>query len=161
MNLMDLFLRGYMAIIPKDPLDWLTLFRQQINEVFNYLSAIEHKEPYGEHEYMPLVDIFETAENFVVEIELPGFALEDISLSICCSTLVVEGIKRDEPRNCGLNYICLERHFGRFCRTIEIPPAVDMKGISAKYKKGVLAVIFPKLHDKSIIIRNIKIEQGD
>jgi HSP20 family protein len=97
----------------------------------------------------------------VVEIELPGFAGEDISLSICCSMLVVEGIKREETRNCGVNYICLERHFGRFCRAIEIPPAVDMKRVSAKYEKGVLAVIFPKLHDKSIIIRNIPIEQGD
>ena len=150
-----------MAIIPKDPLDWLALFRQQINEVFKYLSTIELKDPYGEHEFIPLVDIFETAENFVVEIELPGFAGEDISLSICCSMLVVEGIKREGPRDCGVNYICLERHFGRFCRTIEIPPAVDMKRISAKYEKGVLAVTFPKLHDKSIIIRNIPIEQGD
>jgi HSP20 family protein len=150
-----------MAIIPKDPLDWLTLFRQQINEIFNYLSAIELKEPYGEQEYTPLVDIFETAESFVVEIELPGFAGEDISLSICCSMLVVEGIKKDEPRICGVNYICLERHFGHFCRTIEIPPAVDMKRVSAKYEKGVLSVIFPKLPDKSIIIRNIQIEQGD
>lgn len=149
-----------MAIVPKDPLDWLTLFRQQINEVFNYLSAIELKESYGEHEYMPPVDIFETAKNFVVEIELPGFDREDISLSVCCSMLVVEGIKRDEPRTCGVNYICLERHFGRFCRTIEIPPAVDMKRITAKYEEGVLAVIIPKLHDKSIIIRNIPIEQG-
>jgi len=150
-----------MAIIPKDPLDWLTFFRQQINEVFNYLSAIELKEPVGKHEYVPLVDIFETAANFVVEIELPGFSGEDISLSICSSMLVVEGIKRDEPRNCEVNYICLERHFGRFCRAIEIPPAVDMNRVSAKYEKGVLAVIFPKLHDKRNIIRNIPIEQGD
>jgi HSP20 family protein len=150
-----------MAIIPKDPLDWLAFFRQQINEVFNYLSAIELKEPVGKHEYVPLVDIFETATNFVVEIELPGFSGEDISLSICCSMLVVEGIKRDEPRNCEVNYICLERHFGRFCRAIEISPAVDMNRVSAKYEKGVLAVIFPKLHDKRNIIRNIPIEQGD
>jgi HSP20 family protein len=149
-----------MAIIPKDPLDWLPLFRQQINEVFNYLSAIELKEPSGEHEYMPLVDIFETAESFVVEVDLPGFAREDISLSICCSMLVVEGVKREEPRGCGVNYICLERNFGRFCRAIEIPPAVDTDHVTAKYEKGVLAVIFPKVRDKSLI-RNIQIEQGD
>ena len=105
-----------MAVIPKDPLDWLTFFRQQINELFNDLSAIEVKETNGEHEYLPLVDIFETAENFVVEIELPGFANEDISLSICGNMLVVEGIKRQESRSAGVNFICLERLFGRFCR---------------------------------------------
>ncbi len=148
-----------MAKIPSDPLDWLPLFRQQINEVFNYISAIELKEPSGE-EYIPLVDIFETAESFIVEIDLPGFAREDISLSICCSTLVVEGIKREEPRSDGVNFICLERHFGRFCRAIEIPPAVELDRVAARYEKGVLAVVFPKLLNKSVI-RNIPIEQGD
>ncbi|HEX2770615.1 MAG TPA: Hsp20/alpha crystallin family protein, partial [Geobacteraceae bacterium] len=153
--------RGDMAVIPKDPLDWLIFFRQQINELFNDLSAIEVKETNGEHEYLPLVDIFETAENFVVEIELPGFANEDISLSICCNMLVVEGIKRQEPRSAGVNFICLERLYGRFCRAVEIPPAVDMSRVAAKYAKGVLAIGFPKVRDKSIIIRNIPIEQGD
>ena len=150
-----------MAVIPKDPLDWLTFFRQQINEVFNYLSAIEVKESNGEHEYIPLVDIYETTENFVVEIELPGFAPGDISLSICCNMLVIEGLKQQESRCKEISFICLERNFGRFCRAVEIPPYVDMNRSSARYAKGVLAVTFPKVHDKSAIIRNIPIEQGD
>jgi len=150
-----------MAVIPKDPLDWLTFFQQQINEVFKYLSALELKDNFGEHEYLPLVDIFETAENFIVEIELPGFAKEDISLSICCNMLVVEGVKRKEPKRRDVNFICLERNFGRFCRAVEVPPTVDLNGVKAKYAKGVLAVTFPKVYDKSAIIRNIPIEQGD
>jgi HSP20 family protein len=150
-----------MAVIPKDPLDWLTLFRQQINEVFTYLSAIEAKDGFGEREYSPLVDIFETREAFVVEIELPGFLIEDLSLSICCNMLVVEGIKREEPRSPEASFICLERHFGRFCRAVEIPPAVDVGSVSAKYEKGVLLVAFAKLRDKSTVIRYIPIEQGD
>ncbi|HEX9023829.1 MAG TPA: Hsp20/alpha crystallin family protein [Geobacteraceae bacterium] len=149
-----------MAIIPKDPLDWLTLFRQQIDVLFNYLSTIELREPFGEHEYTPLIDVFDTVESHVVEIELPGFAWEDISLSICCSTLVVEGTKREEPKNCEVNYIRLERHFGRFFRAIEIPPGVDAEQVSARYEKGVLAVSFPKIRNKSVI-RNIAIAQGE
>lgn len=150
-----------MAVIPKDPLDWLTLFRQQINEVFTYLSAIEAREGVGEREYTPLVDIFETPDAFVVEIELPGFLQEDLSLSICCNMLVIEGVKREESRTPGVTYLCLERHFGRFCRAVEIPPAVDAKDVTAKYEKGVLSVAFSKLRDKSTIIRSIPIEQGD
>jgi HSP20 family protein len=150
-----------MPLIPKDPLDWLPFFRQQLNTVLNYLSTIEINETNGKHKYMPLVDIFETTEDFVVEMDLPGFAKDDISLSICCNMLVVEGIKRQEPRCEEVNFIRLERHFGRFCRVVEIPPAVDLNRASAKYEKGVLAAIFPKIHDKSAIIRSIPIEQGD
>lgn len=147
-----------MAVIPKDPLDWLILFRQQINEIFAFLSTIEGKEAQGESEHSPFVDIFETADDFVVEIEFPGFERRDLSLSICCNTLVIEGVKREERRGKQVTYICLERHFGRFCRTVEIPPGVDLKGVTAKYAKGVLAVTFPRMKDKSAIVRKIPIE---
>jgi HSP20 family protein len=150
-----------MAVIPKDPLEWLTFFQQQINEVFNYLSAIEVKDSLGEQEYAPLVDLFETADNFVVEFELPGFDRKDITLSICCNMLIVEGIKRNEPVRRDMSFFCLERNFGRFCRAVEVPPTVDLNLVKARYAKGVLAVIFPKVRDKSAIIRKIPIEQGD
>jgi HSP20 family protein len=147
-----------MAVIPKDPLDWLVLFRQQINEIFTFLSSIESGEGQGDNEHTPLVDIFETADSFVVEIELPGFDRRDLSLSVCCNTLVIEGVKREEPRDRRVTYICLERRFGRFCRTVEVPPGVDIEGIKASYERGVLAVTFPRVKDRSAIIRKIPIE---
>lgn len=150
-----------MAPIPKDPVSWLTLFREQMNEIFNYLSELELPERVGEHEFVPAVDIFETADLYVVEFELPGFQVEDLSLSTCCNTLVLEGHKRPERSSTRLNYICLERHFGRFCRTVEVPPMFDASGVRASYKRGTLAVSFPRLEGKSIIVRNIPIEQGD
>jgi HSP20 family protein len=70
----------------------------------------------------------------------------------------VEGVKRDEAKADELNYICLERHFGRFCRAIELPPAVDMAGARARYVKGLLSVVFPRLADKKMVIRDIPIE---
>lgn len=150
-----------MAIIPKDPLDWLVLFRQQINEIFNYLSQLETDEKGAEREYAPLIDIFETADRFVVEVELPGFAPDDLSVSICCNMLVVEGTKRQDPPPREGTYLCMERHFGRFCRTVEIPPGFDLAGVRARYARGVLRVAFPRLAGNGGIIRNIPIEQGD
>jgi HSP20 family protein len=150
-----------MAIIPKDPLDWLSLFRQQINEIFNYLSLLEAGEPSGEREYTPLIDIFETADRFVVEVELPGFDPVDLALSICCNMLVVEGTKHQEEQKKEMSYLCMERHFGRFRRTVEVPPGFDLSGVRARYEKGVLWVVFPRLAGKGTIIRDIPIEQGD
>lgn len=147
-----------MAVIPKDPLDWLILFRQQINEIFSFLSTLEGGETGGEREHTPFVDIFETADSFVVEVELPGFDRRDLSLSICCNTLVIEGVKREEPKERQVSYLCLERCFGRFCRTVEIPPGVDLAEAKAAYEKGVLAVTFPRKRERSAIIRNVPIE---
>ena len=147
-----------MAVIPKDPLDWLALFRQQINEIFTFLSTLERKDQPGEREHVPFLDCYETERDYVVEVELPGFDRSDLALSICCNMLVIEGTKREEPREKQLNYYCLERCFGRFCRTVEIPPGFDRTKVKAKYDKGVLTVSFPRAPEKKTIIRNIPIE---
>ncbi|SNB47429.1 Hsp20/alpha crystallin family protein [Geobacter sp. DSM 9736] len=146
-----------MPPIPKDPVDWLTLFRQQINEIFTYLSEFERRDTSGERAYVPPVDVFETADHLIVEMDLPGFDRSDLSLSMCCNTLVVEGAKREEPRPDDVSYICLERSFGRFCKTLEIPPAVDVAGVEATYQNGVLVVSFPRVKDKAGLIREIPI----
>jgi len=144
-----------MAVIPKEPLEWLGLFRQQMDEIFRYLSALEGRET--DQEVSPLVDIYETASSFVVEAELPGCEAKDITLSICCSTLVIEGTARQEAGP-GVNYICLERCSGRFCRAVEIPPAADLDGVRAKYRRGLLTVVFPWSKQSRTHIREIPIE---
>jgi len=146
-----------MAVIPKEPLEWLNLFRQQMDEIFRYLSTLEGREGFTEQESSPLVDIYETASSFVVEVELPGCEAKGIALSICCSTLVVEGVTR-EGAVPGVNYICLERSTGRFCRAIEIPPAADLSGVRAHYRRGLLTVVFPCCKASKTHIREIPIE---
>lgn len=146
-----------MAVIPKEPLEWLGLFRQQMDEIFRYLSTLEGREGFTEQECSPLVDIYETASSFVVEVELPGCRAQDITLSICCSTLVVEGVAREEAA-AGVNYICLERSSGRFCRAIEIPPAADLDGVRARCQRGLLTVVFPWSRNSKTHIRGIPIE---
>jgi HSP20 family protein len=146
-----------MAVIPKEPLDWLNLFRQQMDEIFRYLSTLEGREGTTEQEVSPLVDVYESADSFVVEVELPGCHPDDVSVSICCSTLVVEGVPRDQSAS-GVNYICLERTSGRFSRAIEIPPGADLKRGRACYRRGLLTVAFPWCKGSKSHIREIPIE---
>ncbi len=145
-----------MAVIPREPLEWLNLFRQQMDEIFRYLSTLEGRDGLSEKESSPLVDIYETAESFVVEVELPGCQAKDIALSVCCSTLVVEGNAREEA-GAGVNYICLERSTGRFCRAVEIPPGADLDRAQASYRRGLLTVVFPWCKSDKTHIREIPI----
>ena len=147
-----------MPVIPKYPLDWLTLFRQQVDVIFNYLSSLERGNGKQEQEHVPVVDIFETADAFVVEFELPAFERSDLRLSICCNTLIFDGVKRREHPRRGFSFVRVERHFGHFSRMVEIPPFVDPQGAQAKYERGVLSVTFPRLLDRETVIRDIPIE---
>ena len=147
-----------MAALPKDTKDMLVLFRRQIREIFSHLASLEHGEGSGEGEFTPSMDMYESPESLVVEIDLPGFAREDITATVCCSLLVLEGVKPVDTPPQEARFICLERRFGRFCRTIEIPPDVDRGGIRASLARGVLTVILPKLSEDNGIVRLIPIE---
>lgn len=147
-----------MPVIPKDPLDWLTLFRQQVDVIFNYLSGMERNGTKEEHEYVPLADIFETTDSYVIEFEIPGFDVQDLRLSICCNTLIFEGTKQRDHARRRSRFIRVERHFGHFSRMIEIPPMVDTSGAKATYARGTLSVAFPYLKDRQVVIKDISIE---
>lgn len=147
-----------MAVIPKDLPDLLSAFQQQMDELFERLLSLEKKGMPGEPEISPPVDCYETADEFIVEIELPGFCREDLSLGICRNMLIVEGFKKEDEKEKTVRYICLERAFGRFCRTVEIPPAVDVSKVTARYNKGILFITFPKVAESGAMIKNIPIE---
>lgn len=147
-----------MPLIPKDRPDWLELFQQQMDQLFHFLMSLEGKGRFGERDFAPLVDIYETSDSFIVEIELPGFDRKDLSLKTFHHVLVVEGIKHHDAPDREVRYICMERNFGRFCRAVEIPPTVDIGRVKARCERGILSVAFPKVADTSTIIKEIPIE---
>jgi len=61
------------------------------------------------------------------------------------ASIRIEGVKKQEKTDGSASYFCLERHFGRFCRTLEIPGAFDPNGMCKKYERGVLTVTFPRI----------------
>lgn len=148
-----------MAASPKDPLDWAALLQLQMDEAFDFILRTETS-GVTECDLSPPVDIFETPDVFSVEFDLPGTDPADLSLKLCCNMLILEGVKRDDSRE-GASYLCLERRFGRFCRTVEIPPTVDVSAVRADYRRGVLTVTFPRLSDRRKVMRDIPIIQGD
>ncbi|HKZ17611.1 MAG TPA: Hsp20/alpha crystallin family protein [Geobacteraceae bacterium] len=149
---------GNMAVIPKDLPEFVNEFQQRLDELFDRLFKLEKKGLPGEQDVTPAVDCFETADEYMVEIELPGFYREDLTLGVIRNVLVLEGVKREEEKADTVNYICLERTFGRFCRTVEIPPMVDISGVKARYIKGILYVTFPKVSEAGAKIKEIPIE---
>jgi HSP20 family protein len=150
-----------MALIPKDPLAWLNLFRQQMTTIYRHLTQLEQQNQGGTPEFSPSVDISETADRFVVELDLPGVGAEDLSVTVCCSLLVIEGEKRPEPPPRTSNLFCLERRYGRFSHTVEIPPGFALDQEQARLNRGVLTVSFPRLPATIPVVRKIAIAQGD
>lgn len=101
-------------------------------------------EPVAEFLFAPPVDLYETAENVVVTVDLPGVTREDLEISVEGETLLVLKGRRAAAESQGIEYACCERPAGRFAREIELPAPVDAGGVRAALRDGVLELVLPK-----------------
>lgn len=91
----------------------------------------------------PPMDIYETEESLVIEIDIPSIDINDVKLVVDGSKLTIEGI-RSKTAPSGVKYHIVERYSGRFRRTIELPFTPSSDGIKAVYKNGTLTVTISK-----------------
>ena len=92
----------------------------------------------------PHVDMCETAEAIIVEVEIPGVRREDIHLEVEGDMLRITGERRTHTEQQGRNYHRVERSHGRFERQLLLPMSVDRHGIHAEFDAGLLTITLPK-----------------
>ena len=93
----------------------------------------ERAEAEQEVQVMPLVDIEETEEAFVVTADMPGLKLEDINVQLDKDILIVEAPSAIE----GFSKV-------RYQRKFRVQRGLDPDKVQADYKQGVLKLMLPK-----------------
>lgn len=128
------------------PLQPFIAVHEEVRRLFQEL--IHH--PWGNrttpdtHPWQPHVDMCETAEAIIVEIEIPGVRREDIHLEIKDDSLHITGERQTRTEHQGRNYHRIERSHGRFERQLPLPVTVDRNAIHAEFDAGLLIVTLPK-----------------
>ncbi len=93
------------------------------------------------------VDMYETDEALVLKAAIPGVDPEDIDISITGDTLTIRGeIKMAEEAE-EAEYICCERHYGTFSRSLAVPVAVEADEAEAEFEDGILTLTMPKAEE--------------
>jgi HSP20 family protein len=93
---------------------------------------------------MPSMDVSETDKEIEITAELPGLEEKDVQINLSDNLLTVRGEKRAEKEQKDKNYRLVERSYGSFERTLELPDGVNPDTIKANIAKGVLKVTIPK-----------------
>ena len=106
-------------------------------------------------DWAPLVDIREDDQSFVLEVEVPAVASEDLSVSMAEGLLTVSGSSQASEDLEERSLRRSERRRGAFSRTFKLPEGVVTDAISAEMKEGVLYLIVPK---KQAIKQEIEIK---
>ncbi len=91
----------------------------------------------------PLIDIYETTDDFFLTAQMPGVAKDDVKVKLEDGHLVVMGrINFDEPVK--KKFILKETETGNFYRRFKISDNIDANQIDAKLEDGLLKVKLPK-----------------
>ncbi len=91
----------------------------------------------------PLVDIYETENEFVLTANMPGVSKEDVHLQLEEGTLTIFGkVNYDEDLN--KTYVLHETMFANFSRSFKLSDGIDESKIDANYVNGQLIVKLPK-----------------
>lgn len=93
--------------------------------------------------WTPPVDLYETAQAFILTAEVPGLAREQVEIHAEDSRIVVRGERVCRQVPCE-QYHRVERGHGRFSRAFVLPEPIDVDNVSADLKDGLLTVTIPK-----------------
>lgn len=124
--------------------------QKEMNRLFQQLAHFDRAEGVlSPGEWCPAVDVVESDGNLVVKVEAPGMTTQDVSVAFRGHTLIVSGEKK-EPKDSEAvgGFLCLERSFGKFSRSIYLDQAVELTRASAHLGQGVLTVTMPMLKDR-------------
>jgi HSP20 family protein len=102
--------------------------------------------------------VAETKNDVVVKAEVPGMDPKDIDISLSNGVLTIKGEKKQEREEKEENYHLLERSYGSFTRSVQLPGEVQSDKISASYRNGVLKVTLPKSEEAKKKEIKIKVE---
>lgn len=107
-------------------------------------------------QWTPAIDVSETDKEILVKAEIPGMEAKDIDISLDGRVLTLKGEKKTEQEEKEENYHRVERRYGTFSRSFELPADVDTNKVNATYKDGVLKLNLTKT--KAQTVKKIEIK---
>lgn len=104
-------------------------------------------------------DIYEEDNNYVIEMDVPGFKKEDINMELDDGYLKISAEKKsDNEEKDGKKYVRRERHCYSKCERQFYVGNIKDADIKAKFKDGILKISVPKEEEKKETKKVIMIE---
>ncbi|MDY7038983.1 MAG: Hsp20/alpha crystallin family protein [Thermodesulfobacteriota bacterium] len=136
-----------MELMPWRPFGTLGTLRREMDDIWDRFFGETSLAKTMKGEWNPSVDISETKDNFVVKAELPGLDAKDVNVSISGNILTVKGEKKKEEEEKDEHHHYVERYYGSFQRSFQLPANVKTDKIDANFHNGVLKVVLPKTEE--------------
>jgi HSP20 family protein len=95
----------------------------------------------------PAIDVAENENESLIVAEVPGVKKEDISISVENGWLTLKGERKAPGTDDVKRILHREIEYVPFSRSVKLPHAVNMNGISAELTNGILKISLPKAEE--------------
>ena len=133
-------------------------FRREIDRMFDDFSwGFGRFSPeLSSRDLTPTMDVTETEKEYEVKAELPGMEEKDVEVTLTDGVLTIRGEKKIDHEEKGKGFHMVERSYGSFSRSLELPAGIDPETIKATLEKGVLTVSIPK---KAADVKKVEVKE--
>jgi HSP20 family protein len=104
------------------------------------------------------VDVAETDKALEVTAELPGVNEKEIDVALIGDMLTIKAEKKSDKEEKTKDYHIVERSYGTFERSMQLPFQADPKKIEAKFDKGVLKLVVEKPPEAQTKMQKIEVK---
>jgi HSP20 family protein len=133
-----------MNLVQWSPFRDMSLLQNQMNRIFQETMQGWPASTDGGGTWMPAADIFETENDLLVKVDLPGVDPKQTDVRVENNVLTIRGERQLEEETNKENFHRVERTYGTFSRSFTLPASVNADKIQANYKNGVLSITLPK-----------------
>jgi HSP20 family protein len=148
-------------LIRWDPFRDLLNIRHDFERFFEGLFPRDERGVEASRESMflvPRADVIDEGDAFVVRLDLPGVAKQDLKVEVKENILYITAQATEEKETKDADYLRRERRYGSFYRTFDFATPLVAEKVKAKLKNGILEVRAPKAQDKFKGIQ-VKVEE--
>ena len=158
------WLKDEEGVLKNKSLGFYTPFhkmRKEMDHIFsdfltNYQEFWPSSEDVGSF-FTPRSDIIETKDEYKISMDMPGVEEKDVEVSLDNGILKIIGKKEHEKETKDAKVHRIERSYGSFRKTIQLPDNVLKDKVEAHFKNGVLKVIIPKTEESKQEVKKIKV----
>ena len=127
-----------------EPFRELATLQERMNRLFTDQFGQVADENMAAAAFMPPVDVYEDENTLQLKLEVPGVEEKDIDIRIENNMLTVRGERKFEKEEKEQNFHRIERRYGTFSRSFQLPPSVNTEDVKADYVNGVLKISMAK-----------------
>lgn len=129
--------------LPRRGLEPFSVLQGEIDQLFEDFGR-SFSSLASSADLVPSMDVTESEKEIEIAAELPGLEEKDVQVNVADNILTIKGEKKCEKEQTEKNRRLVERSYGAFSRSIELPSGTNIDAIKASISHGVLKVVVPK-----------------